>query len=437
MLPFPSHILPTFALAKDWQNKSYKVVFTGTENLKNLVEEEGFEFYGFQYGSEYNISSFLAFGGLLLKTYADKSFLRQRYREFYITQLSIESLILAYQPTHVYVDEHLAEYYFFLKRLNSNISILNTKLSTQYSKGTPPLNSTFEPNGTWYSDTICDLLWLKEIVKIRGQELLQKVAFWGADEIYFWKRFSQKYQLDWANEIALNHSMYRSIKTVQTIILSPEKLEFIVNKKPSNVIYFHNPSERNELKYITENYKKLVEEIEHYKKIEGYKIVYCAFGTMSEMYLRNVTNFFVKLKNSLINQDKILLIISKGNLNLPFDSHANIKVFQYLPQIDFLKYVDVMITHGGLGSVKECLDAGVPMYVIPVNQKTDQNGNAARINTNNMGLKGVLKKESETQIRDKISQLIGREVDQDGNSVRIYDNSFGLRDNIIREGFNK
>lgn len=406
MLPFPSHILPTFTFAKGWQNKGYKVIFTGIENLKNLVEDQGFEFYDFHYGSEYKISSFLVFGGLSLKTYADKSFLRQRYKEFYSSQLAIENLVLAYQPIHVYIDEHLAEYYFFFKRFSNNISILNTKLSTQYSKGISPLNSTFEPNGTWYSNIACNLLWLKEIVKIRGQELLQKLAFGGADEIYFWKRFCKKYQLDWANEIALNHSMYRSIETVQTIILSPEKLEFVFNEKPSNVIYYHNPLERNELKYITESYKKLVDEIEHNKKIGNYKIVYCAFGTLSEIYSEDVINFLIQLRKSLINQDNILLIISKGNLGLPFDSHENIKIFQYLPQIDFLKYVDVMITHGGLGSVKECLDAGVPMYVIPVNQKTDQNGNAVRIEKNGLGLRGVLKKETEEQIKDKISKLI-------------------------------
>jgi zeaxanthin glucosyltransferase len=408
MLPFPSHIIPTFTFAKEWQKKGYRVVFTGTENLQDLVVDEGFEFHEFQYISEYNISSVLAFCGLLLKTYADKSFLKQRYREFYSSQLAIESLALTYQPTHVYIDEHFAEYYFFFKKFDTTISIINTKLSTQYSKGIPPLNSTFEPNGTWYSNIVCDLLWMKHLLRNRSQELLQKIAFGGADEIYFWKRFCYKHQWDWANEVAFNHSFYRSVKTIQTIILSPKRLEFGFKKESTNEVYFHKPLRRNEVKYMTESYKKVIDEIELKKCTEGFKVVYCAFGTLSEMESGDVITFFTKLKNSLIKEEKLLLVISKGNLELPFDSHENLRVFQYIPQIDFLQCTDVMITHGGLGSVKECLDANVPMYVIPLNQKTDQNGNAVRINANGVGIKGVLKKESEEQIRDKIFQLINR-----------------------------
>jgi zeaxanthin glucosyltransferase len=53
-----------------------------------------------------------------------------------------------------------------------------------------------------------------------------------------------------------------------------------------------------------------------------------------------------------------------------------------------------MINHGGMGSIKECLQANVKMLSYPLNPKTDQKGNAVRVKALGFGLKGDIKKDS-------------------------------------------
>lgn len=69
------------------------------------------------------------------------------------------------------------------------------------------------------------------------------------------------------------------------------------------------------------------------------------------------------------------------------DSHTpNIHLFERLPQLAVLEKADLAITWGGAGTVRECITHGVPMVVLPA--WTDQFGNAARVVSCNVGVRG-------------------------------------------------
>ena len=74
---------------------------------------------------------------------------------------------------------------------------------------------------------------------------------------------------------------------------------------------------------------------------------------------------------------------------LSADAHPpNIHLFERLPQLAVLERADVAITWGGAGTVRECITHGVPMVVLPA--WTDQFGNAARVVSCNVGVRGDL-----------------------------------------------
>lgn len=56
-------------------------------------------------------------------------------------------------------------------------------------------------------------------------------------------------------------------------------------------------------------------------------------------------------------------------------------VYHHVAQQDLLKHVDIMITHGGLNSVKECIFNQVPKLAVsnPAHGHTDTVGNIARL----------------------------------------------------------
>ena len=66
----------------------------------------------------------------------------------------------------------------------------------------------------------------------------------------------------------------------------------------------------------------------------------------------------------------------------------NIHLFERLPQLAVLERADLAITWGGAGTVRECINHGVPMVVLPA--WTDQFGNAARVVARNVGVRGDL-----------------------------------------------
>jgi UDP:flavonoid glycosyltransferase YjiC (YdhE family) len=405
VLPFPSHYMAAFGFAHEWQKRGYRVIFTVTEKYIELVKEEGFEIYHFKYASEYNIKTFKGFLGLWLKTLSDKDFTKSRFKEFISSKLVAETSYEILQPQEIFIDEHFAEYYLFFKKFDVKTTILNTKLSTKKVKGIPPLNSSYLPKNNWCSDFICEMLWLKHFAKLRGQELIQKLVFCGKDEVFFWKRICKQNNWSWRNEIALDHSFNRSINSIPTIILAPKELEFDFRPNQKNESFFHLPIQKNEEKYKTLEYKHLIEEIESYKKKTDFKVIYCAFGTLSVMNFQSVYRFFIFLISVLKNYTNILLVISKGNVEIELPKSFNLRVFPFLPQVDFLKYTDLMVTHGGLGSIKECIDAKVPMLVVPINKKVDQIGNAVRVEINGWGVRGDLACGSEEKIAKKIETV--------------------------------
>jgi UDP:flavonoid glycosyltransferase YjiC (YdhE family) len=58
-------------------------------------------------------------------------------------------------------------------------------------------------------------------------------------------------------------------------------------------------------------------------------------------------------------------------------STANVVVTEYAPHVALLPFTDVVVAHGGLGTIAAALDAGVPLVCMPFDR--DQPLNASRL----------------------------------------------------------
>jgi UDP:flavonoid glycosyltransferase YjiC (YdhE family) len=80
-----------------------------------------------------------------------------------------------------------------------------------------------------------------------------------------------------------------------------------------------------------------------------------------------------------LRDEPIELVVGIGRRRDPAEfgpQQANVRIEQYLPHATLLPRCDVVITHGGFGTIMGCLSVGVPLVVIPVN--ADQPRNARR-----------------------------------------------------------
>lgn len=134
----------------------------------------------------------------------------------------------------------------------------------------------------------------------------------------------------------------------------------------------------------------------------GKKLIYCSFGTQSRAYpcaealLREVVTACGGLRGFQ------LVVAAGGHHDLPdFPSlPPNVLVRQSVPQLALLSRAFLSITHGGLGSIKEAILAGVPMIVLPFVH--DQPLNAQRIEYHRLGVSLPAVNCSATLIREAI-----------------------------------
>lgn len=399
--PFVSHLYPVYGLAHELQYQGENVVFTTTHQLVSTLQNESFKFKEFEYLSEYMIKNYKSFLGLFLKSLLSEEYFLERKNEFEIAFRHTQKLIEEYKPTHVYIDQSLAEYYFFFRPFVPNITIVHTKVYSGKTPGIPPMTSNFIPQTGILSKIKISYLWFKELFKQRFREMILKIAFLGKDETFLWKEHCKKYGMDWRKEIDLKHSLNRGIKSVDNLVLLPLELEFPQFKKPKHIRFFEKLSPKDESTYYTSTYSSLKRE---YLLGTDFKVIYMAFGTLAQG--PKVTDFFNMVISVIEELSGTILIISKGNHTMELQKTDNVFTFDYVPQLDVLQHTDLFITHGGLGSVKEAFHNNVPMLVVPMNKFIDQNGNAARVRANGLGDFLNIDAYSKTEIKEKIKALL-------------------------------
>jgi len=108
-------------------------------------------------------------------------------------------------------------------------------------------------------------------------------------------------------------------------------------------------------------------------------LVYCSFGTQVDTYqeapaiLREIIHYLAATCScQIVAVAGASMLKEYGDLDVP-----GVLLTPCAPQLDILERADVLISHGGLGTIKEALHFAVPMFLIPFVH--DQFANANRV----------------------------------------------------------
>lgn len=392
-LPYPSHQIPCFELAKDLRDEGNNIFFSGHLPQKELIEKEGFLFESFQYVQVFKVANFKIFISLLIKSFLDKGFKRKNYREFYSTFIFIRNFLIEKKISRVYLDSAIVEYETLIIPFCTDIKIIFTGLSNKRSFAIPPQNSDFIPSGSFLSNMYCEVLWLKKNILTLCHRIIDVMALGNRGSEYFFRRFRKKTDL-------------KQVKPFQPqeLILAPEILEFPCRKVRINETYYHKPRFVKEESYSKE-YEDILKKVNDAKK-NHYQIVYCSLGTLNWIFQKEVEAFYDKLIQAIENRSSLFLVISSGTTERRKDISDKVIFSSFLPQRNFLKYTDLMINHAGMGSIKDCLDQQIPFICCPLNYNVDQPGNAARVVYHNLGCRIILRKATVKEINQKIENFL-------------------------------
>jgi MGT family glycosyltransferase len=121
------------------------------------------------------------------------------------------------------------------------------------------------------------------------------------------------------------------------------------------------------------------------------KLLYVSLGSQTYRSDRGrVTAFLRATGEAFARRPGWQVVLATGGLLRPDEltAPAGTIVAGWAPQLDLLRRARVAITHGGLGTVKECIFFGVPMAVFPLSH--DQPDNARRVVHHGLGTRGDL-----------------------------------------------
>ncbi|UHG94584.1 glycosyltransferase [Spirosoma oryzicola] len=409
MLPVPSHYNACFGFADQLRKQGYRVVFSGTEDLRKHVEVQGFEFAVMWCLEEYLVNNWRTALGFFLKSVINKKLLLLRYREFLQAIYEVRELCRFFNPNEIFIDQHLNHYFYLLHDDYKRITLINTKLPTRREEGIPPLSYSKPFKNNFIYSLFARVLWSIFLFKRKAFLLLKKIVFWGADDQFFLKRFAIRHGIDTRLFRRQDNALYESIKCVSIVHVRPQFLEYDWYKPDKYEKFIYYPyKNRNATSIKSTEIWPIIRALQEDKSIKKPYLIYASLGTLSGLNKAVALSFLHKLITAVEKIANTYLILSAGEMypNV-IDRHNNkISVQRYVPQTELLPYCDMMVTHAGMNSICECLTAGIPMLAYPLNIQSDQAGNAARIVVKGWGLRGNLRKDTEQILRKKIVTLL-------------------------------
>lgn len=363
--PFESHFIPTVAFSKFLLSNEYSVIYMGFSSMESIVRTKGFEYISLDSCTNSEIQK--------LQKLGDYKKLEIVYKNLHD---EIKSRLVELKPDTILIG--ISRFHFYL------LPALSCKTNIYFYSlcgGVPWLNSKSPPIT---SDYICPFrgvdrfvnlfLWFKRLLR---KGLNSKVI--SERHFYPWSMIGdlcRQYNIKWKFGIdgffpdfpvlvfgtkylepqKYNGPLYMGLGVVETS--EEEQLNIIQSKKP---------------------------------------IIYCSLGTMNHRY-KKAEVFYSTIIEVFKEMPQWELILSTGSVKIDQESLPNnVITYEFAPQLPILEKADLVITHGGYATIKECIKFAVPMVVLPCSY--DQRGNAARIQYHQLGIRDLMLETSKFEKR--------------------------------------
>ena len=401
MLQEPGHFNPTFKLCRALQGRGHEVRYFSVPDFEQYLAGQGF-------------ACVPMFPELFPKGYttAQDRLGRLQARRTITTQFEqVTRRLLAGEgpraelerlsPGLVIVDINDVLTALCARQLGIPVVTINVTLPQTKDGAVPPLRSAAPYDASLRGRARAELSWRAFLAKRRAQAALASVV--GLCPPYeLARRAAARFGV--ANsELDLDTVYMPRLRRTHELVLCPQDFDFPRPPDP----------ERHYVESIDLDRK---EPAFPFERLAADKpLIYCAMG--SQRYRpRQVAQLVRCVVQALALRPHWQALIALGRNLTPEQLGAlpaNVIAVPTVPQLAVLKRARVMITHGGLGSVKECIVHGVPMLVFPM--AVDQPGNAARVAHHGLGLHGDL---SRVNVPDLLASLERLLNDGIGEHVR-------------------
>ncbi len=405
--PQRSHYNATFPLANKLRDENVNVTYAGQKLFASLVKAHGFDFHEeseeFYPAQDFEpvwfkrTNPIFRIGRLLkFRYYSESRWLR--YDPF--------SLLLKDRDyDFVLVDSPYAFFALKLFRHSVKFGIIESMMPQNYCEDCPPLNSCFIPNGNVLSRKYCFFLWKQYLLWRSFLGILGIRPDYNSRLI---RREAKRCGID-PSDIDMNRYFHIGIRCVPEFLLAPESLDIPRKLCPNQFPISPIRTGQRKETFSDWGFEKRFQQLLSHRS--GKPLIYCSLGTAGWRY-KGAFKFLQKIVTAASNSNWNA-ILSIGDLDrqglglIP----ENVAIFRSVPQLQVLEHCDLMITHGGMNSIKECYEAGVPMIVYPGTTAIDQAGNAARVAYHQLGLVGNMRRETLKGLKRKIDFILSGQLE--------------------------
>lgn len=386
MLDESGHLNPTYKLARGLSRRGYDVRYLAIDDLAAPIERAGFAVV--RHAPDLFPPGFVArerARGTLDKRRA----ITGRYRALVERLLATEPAALAgRRPDLMLIDVTRTELALWARHVGVPFAYLNTSLPQTEEAGIAPLRSAL-PFGADRVGRARAALAFKRFVAQRELSARLAAPLGMAPPYALAAQLAGRFGV--ARDALDTHTVYMpQLAGVPELVLCPEAFDFPRAARPGRSYVESIDLARSEPPLPPLPSDK--------------PLIYAALG--SQIYRpRDVPAFFARLVEAFRPHPALHLLLAVGKHVAPGSLAAppNVTVVESAPQLAALGRARAMVTHGGLGSVKECIMNAVPMLGVPL--AVDQPGNVARLVHHGLGLAADVRTDSAAALFDKLSRL--------------------------------
>lgn len=414
VFPAVSHYNSTFDVALLLKNHGHQISYIShTDEYSEHVRAKGFSFSKYSFANEvyrHPFTSAIEFLLMLINqqaaSYIADLYNMKSFEKAALEETLFDTIVSELKPNLVLFDGALSLNALVFKKYGIPCAIFQPYFRLDKERYFPSLTSGLKPVHTFWGGVRAELSWQRYFLSQAARRWITRALFFGAEPRTMAAKIAEKRSRQ--KEIEVNKNFYFGIKDVPEIYFCAEELDF-PRVKARDVLCI-NPivsRQRADTGYDY-SYATRIKEIRIRSKENSSPIVYCSLGSRNVIQFKGCRSFLQKIIYAFSNLNYELIIATGENI----EPHVfrsvgkNIHVFQTVPQYDLLQISDLMITHGGMISILECINHEVPMIVYPLTKNWDQHGNAARTVHHGLGLRGNIKNEKIRQIRKKVEQIL-------------------------------
>lgn len=398
------HVNATYHLAKQLRARGHDIHYVSLPDIEDAVRAQGWPFtplFGelFPKGWAEGVDAKMASDAPMAEKRAAGQELGERLKTYCAEVLfgqDFEARLRETQADLLLVDSAYPMPALTALRLGIPAAIISTTLPLRADAAVPPLISTAPPPTGWWSRLKVRATWTflanggragyGKFLRDRIQELSQRHPELG-------RLCSHR-----------SHLQHGPHVNLPTLIVCGSELDF--PRESMENLHYIGPGV--DLERVDASLPPEVEQ-------DHRPLLYCSLGSHQYMLMPHRRAFFQAVLDAVARKPDWRLLMAVGkyvdvaSLRIP----ANATVVPFAPQLAALRKASVMITHGGLNSVKECISLGVPMLVFPT--AFDQPGNGARVVHHGLGLMGDLRKATQ----DSISAMLDKVTGDPGYRARV------------------